>query len=562
MEKRAVLAIAISAAILILYQMFFVPPPPPRPETPKSSASKESPGGKLSDASPPIPPSPPSAVVSQGIPVPVREVRVDTPRFLASVTTAGGRIVDWVMKYRGQRSVIPKGSPPPFSLRFRRPGQPELFEVPFEAQTGDLVLTSTHKEGVIRLEGTDQYQLVIAIEFRFTDEDDRAKITVFLENKHRVPQQVELMAEWAVPPPSPSTSDSGDMAVRFTRVVGVTPSGLVRQPTTSLSNRKMTEGVHWIAVESDDHYLAALIPQTPNVGSVEDGGGARPTEIGLVFAPLTLAPGGKAEVGLTLYVGPKEYDRLRKMGVGLEKTVDFGTFLWILPMEWFSVPLLWLMNIIYRFTGNYGVAIILLTVLTKVLFYPLTQKSMTSMKQMQALQPQLNALRAKYKNDNQRLQRETMELYRKHGVNPMGGCLPILIQIPIFYALYVTLTVSVELQQSPLLCLGQFFGHEVWICDLSKKDPTYVLPLLMGASMFVQQKMTPTVGDPRQARIMLFMPIVFTYTFLWAPAGLVLYWLMNNVLSIAQQFYANRPSQGRKTLGKEEDRRSRETKNG
>ena len=306
-------------------------------------------------------------------------------------------------------------------------------------------------------------------------------------------------------------------------------------------------------MESDDHYLAALIPQAPQARSVEEGGQEKPGKIGLIFPAVTLAPGGRAEVGMTLYVGPKEYDRLRGTGVGLEKSVDFGKLFWIpwIEMEWFSVPLLWLMNIIYRYTGNYGIAIILLTILTKILFYPLTQKGMTSMKRMQALQPQLNALRAKYKNDNQRLQRETMELYRKQGVNPMGGCLPMVVQIPIFYALYVTLTVAVELQQSPLLCLGQLFGREIWICDLSKKDPTYLLPLLMGASMFIQQKMTPTVGDPRQAKIMLLLPIVFTFTFLEFPAGLVLYWLVNNILSIAQQTYTNRQAQKVQTPEKE-----------
>jgi YidC/Oxa1 family membrane protein insertase len=172
----------------------------------------------------------------------------------------------------------------------------------------------------------------------------------------------------------------------------------------------------------------------------------------------------------------------------------------------------------------------------------------------------MNALRAKYKNDKQRLQRETMELYRKHGVNPMGGCLPIVIQIPIFYALYVTLTVAVELQQSPLLCLGKLWGRDVWICDLSVKDPTYLLPLLMGASMFIQQKMTPTVGDPRQAKIMLLLPVVFTFTFLELPAGLVLYWLVNNVLSIVQQTYTNRGAGKIETKAKGGSRPARETK--
>jgi YidC/Oxa1 family membrane protein insertase len=209
-------------------------------------------------------------------------------------------------------------------------------------------------------------------------------------------------------------------------------------------------------------------------------------------------------------------------------------------MEWLAVPILWLMHRFYEFTHNYGVAIILLTVITKVLFFPLTIKSMTSMKAMQALQPQINALRSKYKSDPQRLQRETMELYRAHKVNPLGGCLPMVVQIPIFYALYVALSVSVDIQNAPFICFGRLFGVDLWICDLAAHDPTYVLPILMGISMFIQQKMTPVMGDPRQAKMMLFMPVVFTFMFLNLPAGLVLYWTLSNVLQIAQQKYMER----------------------
>jgi len=201
------------------------------------------------------------------------------------------------------------------------------------------------------------------------------------------------------------------------------------------------------------------------------------------------------------------------------------------------------MNWVYRHVGNYGIAIILLTVVSKVLFYPLTVKSMRSMRAMQALQPQINTLRNKYKSDPQRLQRETLELYRKHKVNPAGGCLPMIAQIPIFYALYLALSVSVELQGAKFLCFGRLFGVDLWICDLASHDPTYVLPVLMGITMFVQQKMTPVAGDPRQAKMMLVMPFVFTFMFINLPAGLVLYWTVSNVLQILQQWYMDRGKQ-------------------
>ena len=265
----------------------------------------------------------------------------------------------------------------------------------------------------------------------------------------------------------------------------------------------------------------------------------------------TIAPGQAWEGTVVTYVGPKEYDRLA--AYGLEGTINFGGFPvprnWGgLPMEWLGVPILKLMNWVYRHVGNYGVAIILLTVVSKVLFYPLTVKSMRSMKAMQALQPQINALRSKYKSDPQRLQRETLELYRKHKVNPAGGCLPMIAQIPIFYALYLALSVSVELQGATFLCFGRvpswvpfLGGTDLWICDLANYDPTYVLPILMGVTMFVQQKMTPVAGDPRQAKMMLVMPFVFTFMFFNLPAGLVLYWTVSNMLQIIQQWYMDRP---------------------
>jgi YidC/Oxa1 family membrane protein insertase len=210
-------------------------------------------------------------------------------------------------------------------------------------------------------------------------------------------------------------------------------------------------------------------------------------------------------------------------------------------MEWLGVPILLLMNWVYHHVGNYGVAIILLTVVSKILFFPLTVKSMRSMKAMQALQPQINALRNKHKSDPQRLQRETMELYRVHKVNPMGGCLPMVAQVPIFYALYLALSVSVELQNATFFCFGKIFGAHLWICDLASHDPTYVLPVLMGVTMFVQQKMTPVAGDPRQAKMMLIMPFIFTFMFLNLPSGLVLYWTVSNVLQILQQWYMDWP---------------------
>ena len=193
-----------------------------------------------------------------------------------------------------------------------------------------------------------------------------------------------------------------------------------------------------------------------------------------------------------------------------------------------GIFLLWLLKFFFSVFKNYGIAIMLLTITIKIILWPLTQKSFNSMKEMQKLTPHLKELREKYKNEPQRIQKETMALYKKHKVNPMGGCLPMILQMPIFFALFAVLQNAIELRQAPF-----FF----WITDLSQKDPTYIMPIVMGATMFLQQKMSPTSMDPAQEKMMLIMPIVFTFLFVNFPSGLVLYWLMNNVLTIGHQYW-------------------------
>jgi len=226
-----------------------------------------------------------------------------------------------------------------------------------------------------------------------------------------------------------------------------------------------------------------------------------------------------------IFVGPKEYDLLSSYEYELEESIEFGIF------SFLSIPMLQILNFTYDYVGNYGLAIIVLTFVIKIITYPLTQKSMTSMKKMQVLQPEMTKIREKFKGEPQKMNAAMMDLYKKHGANPMGGCLPMVIQIPIFIALYKTLLVSIELKGSPFI---------FWITDLSQKDPYFITPILMGLSMFLQQRMTPTGGDPTQQKIFMFLPLVFTFIFLNFPAGLVIYWLTNNVLTIIQQYFINR----------------------
>lgn len=247
--------------------------------------------------------------------------------------------------------------------------------------------------------------------------------------------------------------------------------------------------------------------------------------IGFTGPAMTVAPGAKAETTTTLYAGPKSQAVLKELSPGLELTVDYG-ILWFIAQ-----PIFWLLQHIHSIVGNWGWSIIFLTMLIKGLFFPLSAASYKSMARMRAVAPRLAALKEQHGDDRQKLSQSMMELYKKEKINPLGGCLPILVQMPVFLSLYWVLLESVEMRQAPWL---------LWITDLSIKDPFFILPITMGATMFIQQRLNPTPPDPMQAKVMKLMPIIFTFFFLWFPAGLVLYWVVNNTLSITQQWYITR----------------------
>ena len=246
---------------------------------------------------------------------------------------------------------------------------------------------------------------------------------------------------------------------------------------------------------------------------------------GIVVPVGTIAPGATGTISAPLYVGPQEADKLAKLAPGLDLTIDYG---WLTII---ASPLFKVLSYIHNWVGNWGIAIILLTILIKLLFFPLSAASYKSMAKMKVLGPKLQKLKEQYGDDKQKMNQAMMELYKTEKVNPLGGCLPIVIQIPVFISLYWVLLAAVELRHAP------FFG---WIQDLAAADPFYILPVLMGATMFLQTKLNPTPPDPVQAKIMLYMPLVFSVMFLWFPAGLVLYWTVNNLLSILQQWQINR----------------------
>ncbi|MBF0125362.1 MAG: membrane protein insertase YidC, partial [Magnetococcales bacterium] len=278
----------------------------------------------------------------------------------------------------------------------------------------------------------------------------------------------------------------------------------------------------WIGF-SDKYFLAALVPGTEKfVRKFYFDHDAPVFRTGIVSPQQLITPGAHQSIRHTLFMGPKRLDLLKEQNMGLDRSIDYGWF------HFLAEPLAQLLQFFNRFVHNYGIATILLTILVRLLVYPLTKKSSQAMNAMKQLQPEMEALKKRYADDKARLNQEVMQLYQKNGANPLAGCLPILLQLPVFVALYNVLYLSVEMRHAP------FFW---WIQDLSAMDPYYVLPILMGASMLIQTKLNPAPADPVQAKVFLFLPVIFTVMFLSMPSGLMLYWLVSNIIGIAQQMY-------------------------
>ena len=269
----------------------------------------------------------------------------------------------------------------------------------------------------------------------------------------------------------------------------------------------------WIPSQQTSHdYFASQLSNGDNV-------------IGYKNQNVNIAPGSAATITQTLYVGPKDQVALAALAENLDLVIDYG-WLW-----WLAQPLFWLLTLIQQFVINWGLAIIALTIVIKLIFFRLSAASYKSMAKMRTVQPKIQSIRDQYADDKAKQQQAMMELWKKEKINPMGGCLPMLIQMPVFIALYWVLLESVELRHAPFI---------LWIEDLSAMDPYFVLPILMGISMWLMQRLNPAPPDPMQAKIMMYMPIAFTFLMMWFPAGLVLYWLCNNLLSFAQQYVVTR----------------------
>ena len=282
----------------------------------------------------------------------------------------------------------------------------------------------------------------------------------------------------------------------------------------------------WLAMVQH-YFVSAWVPKdkTPREFYMRKLEGSNAYQAGLIVPVSEIAPGAKSETSVTLYAGPQEQAALKQIAPGLDLVVDYG---WLTVV---AAPIFWALQAIHSLVGNWGWAIVVLTVILKAIFFPLSAASYKSMAKMRVLTPRLVQLKERYADDKQRLNQEMMKMYQTEKVNPLGGCLPIVVQIPVFIALYWVLLGAVEMRDAPWI---------LWIKDLASADPYYILPVLMIISMFIQTKLNPTPPDPIQAKVMMLMPLIFGVMFLWFPAGLVLYWVVNNILSITQQWHITR----------------------
>lgn len=512
MDKRTLLAIILSILVLVGWSILFKPTPQPQRSRPAPlAAPTESQEAAVTAEVAPLSPSPPIAEdVSMTDETVGSDITVETDLYKAIFTTKGATVKSWELKeYRdsnkapvvllGETDVVPS-----LALLFK--GDERDFPQ-------KVLYTSNRESLILGARGSERGELI----FTYTGQGITIRKTLtFYNDRYKVDLSIKTMNTQSILLPVGSAFGSLDKKQReHNGPVILIDSERTEFDKKDTDTRSFTGNIRWIAQE-DKYFTAALVPS----GSIEgatvwnEGGAA---EIGFNL-------GGETN-DLVFYVGPKDYDRLKSLDLGLEHIIDFGWFSFV------AMPLFWVLKFFYSFLGNYGWAIIILTIVIRVPFIPILNKSQKSMKKMSTLQPLMTEIREKYKKDPQKMQKEITELYKKHKVNPIGGCLPMFLQIPVFIALYNVLLKAIELRGAPFV---------LWIHDLSVKDPYYILPVVMGVTMLIQQKMTPSTMDPKQAKMMMLMPIVFTFMFLTFPSGLVIYWLVNNLLAIVQQYYVNK----------------------
>jgi YidC/Oxa1 family membrane protein insertase len=578
MEKRAIYAILLTFLVIVAWSLiqstFFPQPTKTQPQEIKKE--EVSPQEKVAEKKTEIKET---RVLREGKPparakgIPQKEISVETQNYWAVFTSEDARLkhfrlkkyedrvnetalaiklTQFVQEIVGKKAEKAKKPEPldlvntrenknlPLGLTINGANLP--VEENWEVDKDQLRLVQDSEKGEITFSKSLENGLKVLKRFKFTSDQYTVNLEVEVQNNSSKEITSQLGLEWIgkIELTKLAEEDNKDYGLKYAFLKsekvekkefgGAGSSGCVpgcgsKKTTVEPFETKEIGNIKWFSFGGE--YFSALVipPPSKEITVSVKGSEKEPLKVDIISSPVTIPPREKVNTAYQVYLGPKDEDRLKALGVGAEKLVDFGYFTIV------AKPLLWFIRFTHKVTGNYGIDIIIISILIKIIFLPLTQISFKSMKEMQRVQPEMNRLKEQYKNDKARLQQEIMLLYKRRKINPMSGCLPMLIQIPVFIALYNALQNGIEMRHAP------FF---LWIMDLSAKDPIYITPIIMGATMFIQQKMTPTAGDPAQAKMFLLMPVMFTFLFLSFPSGLVLYWLINNVLSIAHQYYLNK----------------------
>lgn len=526
MEKRTIIAVVLSVAVFYLFSFFISPQKQPQKVASQPAATVE----QASTAPVVTPVAAPVAPVTAQQSAASQLVTVDTPQYVATFTTAGGALKSLTLK--GYKENTKADAKQVVLLQAADPALPVASTRGAGFALQPLALYSVNSPR-LQLANGQQQQLVFThvspqgYVVRKTYHFDAAHYGIQLDTQLINNSQAPLAGslQQIITAPSEIKEKDGRYENYGSTVFADNSLQTDAPKVFSSAAKKYDKLVQWAGI-TDKYFLIALMADKGSVASVEiKKNQAGFLESALSTPAFSVAPGQAVTVSHKLFVGPKDIDILKAQGSSLEQSLDLG---------WFTVlakPMLHSLKFFYGYIHNYGLAIIIITIILKILFFPLTHKSYKSMKEMGKLQPKMAALKEKYKNDRDAMNRAVMELYRDHKVNPLGGCLPMLVQIPVFFALYKALMFSIELRHAPFM---------LWVTDLSDKDPYYVTPIIMGVTMFIQQKMTPSNMDEMQQKIMLALPVVFTFMFLNFPSGLVLYWLVNNILTIGQQMYINK----------------------
>ena len=478
-------------------------------------------------------------------------ITVETPLYIATFSSRGPSLTG--IKLKKYRTTVEPDSPPVeiFTAQEYLKNYVSFYFNTLNIKNRNNLVFTTDKDSIVL--GQNQEREDISFRYKTPDGITLEQVFSFSSEGYDISVKISLMNQSGDPIQGNIESVINDLPpttkgryYSFTGAAVYLDNELKDFKPGKLDDKKkpdLTGNIDWFAYEND-YFISAVAPEETKesrfTGLLQPSGVVTATHFS---APIELPSFSEISKKYSLFLGPKDISIIEKFGHKLDKAIDYGFFSII------AGPLHYVLNFFNRFLHNYGFSIILLTIIIKIIFWPLTHKSQKSMKEMQKLQPLMAKIREKYKDNREMMNKELMGLYRTYKVNPMSGCLPMLIQIPVFFALYRVLGSSIELRHAPFA---------LWINDLSAPDrlfnfpfsipfmdPPYgipVLTLLMGASMFLQQKLQPMVGDPSQAKIMMFMPIMFTVMFINFPSGLVVYWLTQNILSIGQQYYINKKS--------------------